>query len=56
MSFITNLQTALPLIIHIKKNRLTTNPPTVKDWTKVIQEIFKIERITFLLKQEQDKF
>lgn len=40
----------------ITRNWLTKNPPTVEDWIKVVQVIFKMEKVTFLLRQEQDKF
>lgn len=38
------------------KEWLIKNPPTIEDWIKVVQDIFKMEKLTFILRQEDDTF
>lgn len=40
----------------ITRRWLTKDPPTVKDWIKVVQDIFVMEKLTFTLRLERDKF
>ena len=35
---------------------LRTETPTVEDWTNVIHDIFVMEKLTFVLRLEQEKF
>lgn len=40
----------------ITRRWLTKDSPTVEDWIKVVQDIFIMEKLTFILRLEQDKF
>ncbi len=40
----------------ITRRWLTKDPPSVKDWIRVVQDIFEMEKLTFILRLEQDRF
>ena len=40
----------------ITRKWLLKDSPTVEDWIKVVQDIFVMERLTFILRLEQDTF
>lgn len=40
----------------ITRKWLVKDSPTIEDWIKVVQDIFIMEKLTFILRLEQDKF
>lgn len=40
----------------ITRNWLVKDSPTVGDWIKVVQDIFIMEKLTFILRLQQDEF
>lgn len=40
----------------ITRRWLQKDPPSINEWIDVVYEVFKMERITFVMKNQQDKF